>query len=263
MPAILAGAKRPAVVQVTADMPGSGDNGPVGAPTVTVRHAAIDLSRPVAAADLAWLDDDERARLEAFSSEAGRRRYAASHAFLRRVLVAALEVVPGSVRYERSCEHCGHPTHGRPRLAGGPDGLEFSLSHSGPVTVVAMGPGPLGVDAEDLARRPVAPGLVRRMATGAEQAQLPPAGAPGRHRAVLELWTAKEAVAKALGLGVTLPFATFEVRPGVPVRVGAGGAPLSVTPVAVPGAVASVAAPVGVPVQMGAGAAEVAGTAPA
>lgn len=248
MPTILAGPPGQRVTPVTAVMSGSGDNGPVRPSPVTVHHAAIDLSAAVAATDLAWLDDDERARLEGFTSEVAGRRYAASHAFLRRVLAGVLDADPASVRYDRSCEHCGHPTHGRPRLAVGPAGVEFSLSHSGAVTVVAVGPGPLGVDAEALTRRPVAPGVVRRMATAAERDRLPAAGAPGRHRAVLQLWTAKEAVAKALGLGVTLPFASFEVRPGMPVRVGADRAPLAVTPVAVAGAAVSVAAPEGAPV---------------
>jgi 4'-phosphopantetheinyl transferase len=219
-------------------------------PAVTVHLAVLDLSAPVAPGDLAWLDDEEQARLTGFGSPTAARRFAASHAFLRRVLAARLGVAPSAVTYERSCEHCGHPGHGRPRLAGGPPGVEFSLSHSGRLAVVAVGPGPLGADVEDLARRPVAPGMVRRVTTGAERSRLPATGSPGRHRAVLELWTAKEAVAKALGLGVVLPFASFEVAPGHPVAADpAGGAPLAVTPVAVPGAVASVAAPVGARVE--------------
>jgi 4'-phosphopantetheinyl transferase len=158
------------------------------------------------------------------------------------VLSDALGVDPAGLRYERSCEHCGHPTHGRPRLAGPEPALDFSLSHSGAAVVVAVGPGPLGVDVEDLTRRPVAAGVVERVTTTDERDALPAAGVPGRHRAVLELWTRKEAVGKALGLGVTLAFGGFAAPVGRVVTAGpAGGHPLVVWPVEVPGAVASVA----------------------
>lgn len=94
--------------------------------------------------------------------------------------------------------------HGRPRLAAGYDSsLDFNWSHSGDHALIAVGrhvrP---GVDVEcvrprqrllEIARRyfdPVEVSLLERLAEGA------------RLEAFLAMWTAKEAVLKALGRGI-------------------------------------------------------------
>ena len=193
----------------------------------------------VAAADLELLDDDEQTRAAQFSSEPARRSYIASHAFLRRALGRHLGVEPGGLRFDRRCDHCGHPSHGRPRLVGGE--ASFNLSHSGPHAVVAVGEGPVGADIEDAARRPVAAGVVRRCCSDAEQTWLAGVPAGDRAAAFLGLWTKKEAVAKALGLGLVLPFAALEVTGPDPVVAWEGAAPLVAHGVEMSGAVAAVA----------------------
>jgi 4'-phosphopantetheinyl transferase len=85
--------------------------------------------------------------------------------------------------------------YGKPCL---PDGPEFSLSHSGIYTVLAVGRSPLGVDIE--APRSISPLLRRRCFTGEEQIW-----AHDDNTRYLQLWTRKESVMKATGLGLSLP----------------------------------------------------------
>lgn len=85
---------------------------------------------------------------------------------------------------------------GRPSV----DGLAVSISHSRTlVAVAASAVGPVGVDVEDVYPREVA-GLARRWFDPAELEWM--ARQPDELTAFLTLWTAKEAVGKALGLGL-------------------------------------------------------------
>lgn len=77
-----------------------------------------------------------------------------------------------------------------------------SVSRGGGVTVVAVRTGgPVGVDVERCRQLP-ALGLARRWYSPAEVAWLAARPEPGHSRDFLRLWTAKEAVGKALGLGL-------------------------------------------------------------
>ncbi|MBB5983014.1 4'-phosphopantetheinyl transferase superfamily protein [Kribbella solani] len=89
-----------------------------------------------------------------------------------------------------------HDETGRPRIAG----LAVSLSYTQQwVVVAASSDGPLGVDLEELRPRDFQP-LVDRWYTPQERDWL--RAQPDQLIAFLRLWTAKEAVGKALGLGL-------------------------------------------------------------
>lgn len=179
--------------------------------------------------DLEALNGEERARAATFGSERARRSFVAGRAVLRRILAARLGLPPGDVRFERRCEHCGHPDHGRPRLAdAGPGSLEFNLSHGAGQLVVAVGTGAIGVDVEGRGRRPVHPRVVQRATTPGEAAWLADLDPPERAVGFLRLWTRKEAVAKALGLGIVVPFRGFEVLGDGPIVARPGTPPLEV-----------------------------------
>ena len=85
----------------------------------------------------------------------------------------------------------------------------FSLSHSGPWAVCALGDSPLGVDIEghrctlSIARRFFHPREI------AQVEALPPEAQPD---ALCRLWVAKEAFVKAVGLGFGLPFSSFSIQ---------------------------------------------------
>jgi len=94
--------------------------------------------------------------------------------------------------------------HGRPALAGGHDqSLGFNWSHSGNRALIAVGrritP---GIDLEQLRARPRAMEIARRYFSTVEAEALAALPAMARDAAFLEMWTAKEAVLKALGRGL-------------------------------------------------------------
>ncbi|MGW4501877.1 4'-phosphopantetheinyl transferase family protein [Micromonospora sp. NPDC004336] len=112
---------------------------------------------------------------------------------------------------------------GRPVVAAsGADGrveLPVSVSRTDGLVVVAARPaGPVGVDVERVRRLP-AVALARRWYAPAEASWLAGRPADGRVADFLRLWTAKEAVGKALGVGLR----GGGLRQRMPVPVDPGG----------------------------------------
>ena len=91
--------------------------------------------------------------------------------------------------------------NGKPYLAGG--ALNFNLSHSGTVAVLAVADGEVGVDVEKIA--PVRQSLIERVCTERECAQLMRLSEEERTREFFRYWTAKESVMKYFGAGLSLP----------------------------------------------------------
>jgi 4'-phosphopantetheinyl transferase len=94
--------------------------------------------------------------------------------------------------------------HGRPALADTHDpSLGFNWSHSGHHALIAVGRWVTpGIDLEQLRARPRALEIARRYFSVDETAALLALPTTARDAAFLELWTAKEAVLKALGRGL-------------------------------------------------------------
>lgn len=82
----------------------------------------------------------------------------------------------------------------------------ISMSHSGNHVFCALGKAPLGIDVECV--RAVAPNVKARVCTPQEQQWL----TTQPETAFIELWTRKEAVVKALGMGLRIPLSTVEVH---------------------------------------------------
>lgn len=121
-----------------------------------------------------------------FRREQDRRRSLAGTWLLREALGLEDET---RLRYEE---------RGKPCAAGSPP---FSLSHSGDWALLAVGDCPLGADIERVDPRRVR--ALRRLCTPEEAAWAESDGeAPARW---FQLWTWKEAVMKATGLGLALP----------------------------------------------------------
>jgi 4'-phosphopantetheinyl transferase len=93
---------------------------------------------------------------------------------------------------------------GRPALATGHDqSLGFNWSHSGDQALIAIGRHVMpGIDVEHRRERPRALEIAQRYFSADEAATLAALPAADRSAAFLELWTAKEAVLKALGRGL-------------------------------------------------------------
>ena len=110
--------------------------------------------------------------------------------------------------------------HGKPYFASPFDTVGFSWSHSGTMALLAVGRGPagfeLGVDVEVLRPRPRALELARRFFAPSESALLEALPEAERLKTFLALWTAKEAVLKAHGGGLSygLHRAAFSLADG-------------------------------------------------
>lgn len=88
---------------------------------------------------------------------------------------------------------------GRPSL---PVAIDFSISHAeGLVALATSGDGPVGIDVELL--RPLDPDDLGPALTPWDRRRIAAASDPVA--ATLQCWTAKEAVVKAAGLGITIP----------------------------------------------------------
>lgn len=133
-----------------------------------------------------------------------------------------------------------HDEAGRPHVSG----LAVSLTYTQRrVAVAASYEGPVGIDLEEVGRRDFR--AVADRWFGQRELEWM-ARQPDQLTAFLRLWTAKEAVGKALGLGLHQGGLRREMPlGGGPVRSASG---LSVTQLPCPGGVLSVAAPTGVSV---------------
>lgn len=125
----------------------------------------------------------------------------------------ALEQVAeqAGVQIVRSCPICGLDGHGRPMVRDG--NVDISVTWVGRWGLIALADCRLGIDAELLR---VAPKPVTSALSPSEVAALATLSGRDRTHNFLRLWTAKEAVAKADGRGLTLPLPLLDVAPVIP-----------------------------------------------
>lgn len=162
----------------------------------------IDLNRPDF--DEYVLSDEERCRAAAFRLQQARRFFIRRRVALRQILSSYLLVPPRDVPL-------GAGPLGKPEIMSTRNGPRFNASSSGSVACVALcSSGLIGVDLEARGDgHPVPP--ARLFASTREQASLAAAPEGERHRQTLELWTMKEAVAKASGVGVSDGLEALEI----------------------------------------------------
>ena len=184
---------------------------------VTVLH--VDLS-PNAAAEsdaLALLSDDERQRCRRYLYDGPRRRFALCRAALRAVLCDRLGCDNEQLTF-------GAWEFGKPAaiLHGEVAPVSFNVSHSGSHGLIALATdGRLGVDVEERGERKGLDGLIAAALTPEEQAELSAADDQQRLHGFLRTWTIKEAVIKAVGLGISMSMADLETP--LAMRRGASG----------------------------------------
>lgn len=143
-----------------------------------------------------WLTAEERDACARLATSDLRARAVAARVFTRGILGRAMRQPPGAVRLTTS-------RYGKALVRDGP---QFSLSHSGSVAVVAVHPWlPVGIDVEQRDRAVSGDSLASCLSPAEE-------GVPPSDRAGwLRLWVRKEAVIKALGLGLSSDLTTFDV----------------------------------------------------
>jgi len=163
---------------------------------------------------LSWLSPDENARAARFRFDEHRRAFVLGRGALRALLANYLNITPDAVPFV-------YGPHGKPALA--PElehrarGLRFNASNSGNFAAYAFTTGcEIGIDIErhrpltDLER------IARRFFSAEETAELLGLSGGQRTDAFFHCWTRKEAFIKAMGGGLSIPLASFQVtlRPG-------------------------------------------------
>lgn len=144
------------------------------------------------------LSEDEHARAQRFVFEADSTRWRSFRAGLRRILASSLGISPQQVPL---IEGPG----GKPMLGPPHAHVEFNLSHSETLAAVVVSQnGPVGIDLEPWSRAESLIECAEVFCHPEELRTLPPDTLQRASR-LLEIWTAKEAILKALGTGLTYP----------------------------------------------------------
>jgi 4'-phosphopantetheinyl transferase len=173
---------------------------------IHVWHAALDeASRERDLLPL--LCGDERRRAQRLRFEEHRRRFTAAHAIARLILAEYLDLRPHEISFTFG-------KHGKPRVedAQNPGGLTFNMSESqGHALYAVTRRHAIGVDIECIREMSGMDDIVADVFSPAEQAAY--ARLPARQKldAFFACWTRKEAFIKALGRGLSLPLASFDV----------------------------------------------------
>jgi len=151
--------------------------------------------------DLAWLamretlTPTEQARAARFLRPADQARFIATRATLRALLAIECDVPPSTLRF-----HMG--AHGRPSLASDPT-LSFNVSHSGTYALIVISAKrTVGIDVESVDAGLDWQSLARRVCTRDEWDAIARLPAARQTRQFFRCWTAKEALLKALGMGI-------------------------------------------------------------
>jgi 4'-phosphopantetheinyl transferase len=164
------------------------------------------------------LPAEERASANGLARDEDRQRALLTRVMVRRVLTEVEGILPPEAwRF-------GHNRYGRPRIINpARAGLSFNISHTATLVVCAVANGGrIGVDIESTTRKAKVE-MVDRCFSAAEAADLRRLPPDVQSRRFFEHWTLKEAFAKALGRGLTLPFdeASFHFTPtGLTVAFG-------------------------------------------
>ena len=155
----------------------------------------------------AVLSEQERIRADRFLRPQDARHFRVARATLRLLLGAYSGVDPASLRIDTGIA-------GKPFLEedSGFGRWEFNLSHSGGWALIGVTRlGPIGVDLEAMRALPEHRELARQNFAPGEVSALDALSPADRLAGFYRCWTRKEAVVKALGVGMSMPLDRFEV----------------------------------------------------
>jgi 4'-phosphopantetheinyl transferase len=168
----------------------------LAADAVHIWTVPLDAEDTCLARCWANLSQDEQQQGERFQFDPSRRRYVVTRAALRALLGRYLSIPPLDIEFDWDAS-------GKPRMGAPSSGLYFNVAHSGGLALVAVASGcEVGVDVEQLRTVDRLEQIAERYFHPLEVAELlrePPAD---RSAAFLQCWTAKEAVLKAVGVGI-------------------------------------------------------------
>ena len=183
------------------------------AETATALIAYVDLGpdpdRENAA--VARLDTSDEARWRRIINTDSRREFGLCRAALRDILCARLECGNRELSFDEN-------ENGKPLalVRGKPAPVSFNISHSGPHGLIAVVPeGRVGIDVEDRSIPRDIEGAASLTFTPAERAELAAVDSARKTENFYRIWTMKEALIKALGVGFGLNPSRFEIPPAM------------------------------------------------
>lgn len=199
-----------------------GDAGPVALPPplpgVDVWMCGLARAPDEVRALAATLSAAETDRAARFGRDYLRDRYVVGRATLRMLLGARLGRAPSDVVI-------GRGERGRP-FAVDAGALDFNVSHTDGAALFAFATGVrIGVDIEHGDRRLHVEGIARKFMAPDERQMLAGLEPDARRRALLRLWTCKEAMSKATGDALAAPFRQMSVATESGLRLAQGPAP--------------------------------------
>jgi 4'-phosphopantetheinyl transferase len=175
------------------------------AASVTVLRIAFNFGVSLDHEAFRALAGDERARAERFLRPADGIRYAATRIALRQAIGAYLGVEPARLCFS-------YDDVGRPAVIDAPMGFDFNVSHSGDFAMIAWsGTRRVGTDIESKRERLDWRTLAKTVFGPHDHMivkALPPHAQPD---AFFDVWTAKEALLKAIGVGIAGGLDRFSV----------------------------------------------------
>jgi len=151
------------------------------------------------------LSEDERIRASRFAFEEDRRRYVHAHGLLRILLGRYLDRPSASIQFMigRKGKPCLRPENGR---------MRFNLSHARALALYAFARDrEVGIDVEWRDRELSWHDVAAYTCSKREQAILSSLVGPAQVDTFYSWWTLKEAYAKAIGAGLTLPLNRIDV----------------------------------------------------
>jgi 4'-phosphopantetheinyl transferase len=169
--------------------------------TVHLWGASLRVSPGTLASLDAVLSGDERQRADRFRFARDRDRFVAGRGLLRTILGGCLGLRPADLRF-------AYGSFGKPELADAAGvSLRFNIAHAGDRALYAVAWGrQVGVDLEPV-RADLEIAEVAELALTPDERDLIDSLPPERRpECFAALWTRKEALAKATGLGLGLPF---------------------------------------------------------
>jgi 4'-phosphopantetheinyl transferase len=152
------------------------------------------------------LSVEEQQQWQKFRYQIDRDRYLITRVMSREIIGQYLQVEPSAVRFRRS-------TSGKPALANGiySNHLEFNITHCEGLIALAVAHNPIGIDAERKDRK-IELDVGRLVLTQTEQDEIQEWPIEKRRNRLLQYWTMKEALVKAIGVGFSQPLNTFGVK---------------------------------------------------
>jgi 4'-phosphopantetheinyl transferase len=179
----------------------------LGRDEVHVWQASLSQTSSQIESFLHSLAADEQARAERFYFDRDREHFVVARGVLRALLGGYLNRAP-------ECLSFCYGSHGKPALAGEPDGdaIHFSVSHSDGIALYAVARGrEVGIDIERIRFDLAVAEIADRFFSRREAAILRTLPTAAEYQAFFRCWTRKEAYVKARGEGLSLPLDQFDL----------------------------------------------------